>query len=168
MEAQIERNTNDLEDLSSGAAVPTADAVRLARVERDESWLAIRHDATAGRPDPFNTLDGYEVLLRAADELIDHRVEGVDLLAQQKRIEIERLRLDQALGLARKARGDAVAHRQADEKAWRELWADTGLAGEIDAPELMLAWLGRKDKILEAIDARRVIDAERNRARAIF
>jgi len=32
----------------------------------------------------------------------------------------------------------------------------------------MLAWLGRKDKILEAIDARRVIDAERNRARAIF
>ncbi len=168
LEAQIERNKNDLEDLSSGAAVPTADAVRLARLERDENWLAIRDDAAAGRPSPFSTLEGYDALLHAADDLIDHRIEGVDLLAQQKRIEIERSRLDQALVLARKAQGDAIAHRQADEKTWRDPWSGTGFAGEVDTPELMLTWLGRKDKILEAIDARREIEAERNQARAIF
>jgi uncharacterized protein YhaN len=168
LEAQIERNRNDLEDLSSGAAVPTPDAVRSARVERDQSWLAIRHDATAGKPSPFHILDGYEALLRAADELIDHRVEGVDLLAQQKRMEIERLRLDQALGLARKVQGDAVAHRQAGEKAWRKLWAATVFVGEVDTPELMLIWLERKDKVIEAIDSHRGLEAERDRAEAIF
>lgn len=168
MEAQIERHKNDLVDLSLGAAVPTSDAVRLARGERDESWIAIRHDATAGRPSQFSTLDGYEGLLRAADDLVDHRVEGAELLAQQKRIEIERSRLNQALGLARKAQDDAVARQGADEKAWRELWAGTGFAGEIDAPELMLTWFARKDKILEGIDARRAAEAERDQAKAIF
>jgi hypothetical protein len=113
-------------------------------------------------------LDGYEALLRAADELIDQRIEGVETLAQQKRIEIELLRLDQALGLARKAQSDAVARRQADNKNWRELWVGTGFLGEIDTPDLMLTWLGRKDKIIEAIDDRREIEAERDEARAIF
>jgi hypothetical protein len=168
LESQIGRNKNDLEDLSSGAAVPTSDAVRSARVERDQNWLAIRHDATAKKPSLFSTLDGYEVLLRAADALIDKRIEGVDLLAQQKRIEIERLRLDQAHALARKAQDDALADRQAGERTWQDLWAGTGFVGEIETPELMLAWLGRKDKILEAIDARREIEAERDQAREIF
>ncbi len=168
VEAQILRNKNDLEDLSSGAAVPTSDAVRLARIERDESWSVIRYDVTAGRPSPFSALDGYEELLRAADELIDRRIEGVDSLARQKRIEIERLRLDQALSLAHKTHDDAVAGRQADEKTWRESWADTGFNGEVDAPELMLGWLGRKDKIIEAITSRREIEAERDHAKAIF
>lgn len=168
LESQIARNKSDLEDLSSGAAVPTSDAVRSARIERDQNWLAIRNDATAKRPSPFSTLDGYEVLLRAADALIDQRIAGVDLLAQQKRIEIERLRLDQALALARKALEDAVTDRQGNETAWQALWTGTGFSGEIEAPELMLTWLGRKDKILEAIAARRESKTERDQARAIL
>lgn len=168
LNVQIERNENDLADLSSGAAVPTSDAVRSARAERDQSWLAIRHDATACRPSPFATLDSYEVLLRGADDLIDQRIEGVELLVQQKRIEIERSRLDQALDLARKVQDNATAQRQACDKIWRSLWVRTGFVGDIDIPDLMLTWLGRKDKILEAIDARREIEAERDQARAIF
>ncbi|HEY2446042.1 MAG TPA: AAA family ATPase [Rhizomicrobium sp.] len=168
LESQIGRNKNDLEDLSSGAAVPTPDAVRSARAERDQSWLAIRHDATAKKPSAFSTLDGYEVLLRAADALIDQRIEGVDLLAQQKRIEIERLRLDQALALARKALDNAVGDQQAEDRAWQDLWAGAGFVSGIETPEIMLAWLGRKDKILEASDARREIATERDQARAIF
>lgn len=167
LETDIEQARNDLEDHGAGGAVPPADAVRAARAERDGSWGGIRQDAVAGQLPTSSAMDQYEVSLRSADALVDRRLDGAELLARQKRIETDISRLEAALKSARVKLGDATKPAAEADQAWQNLWREAGIAGEPAAPELMLAWLQRKDKLVEAVEASRAADAEQKQSEAV-
>ena len=168
LNTQFEQLGRDLEDISVGTSVPTPAIVLSARAVRDGSWSRIREDTTAKRQSPSDSLDEFERLVNSADGLVDRRIEGVDLLARQRHAEIERVRVDESLKKARDLHANATAARETVEKSWSDLWTTTAIEGQIDTPEVMLEWLDKKDKVLEALEAVREIESEYDAAHSKY
>lgn len=168
LEADLEDAKGKIEDARAGGSVPTADDIREARALRDRAWAPIRETPTAGTAPSLEALARYESLVREADDVADRRMAGAEILAQQRQLETAQLRIEKRLEKARDNLSKASRQRQADEESARKLWAGTGYDGDVDPPDVMLGWLGRKEKVLEVAAHRRAAEDDRKAAMSAF
>lgn len=152
----------DLTRLAAAGAVPTPDAVREARLQRDRCWRLLRRGAfdggtpprpeeRAGFPDGRSLPDAYEGLVAAADSLVDRRE------AEARRIQ-EHASASARAETAASRRSEATARLAAlqeavgaQETAWRAAWAPARIKPL--PPAEMEGWLEQRAGVLTAREA---------------
>ena len=153
-----------LESRIEDEGVETLDALRGARVARDEIWDLVKRQYVDGLPvpdehvrrhadSPDDLPGNFEDAVQEADAVADHRfdkAEAAGRLAElarnitERENEVERLSMQKA-GVAEE--------RDRFETAWRSLWAD--LPVEADSPDTMLIWLDERDGLIDAAERQR-------------
>lgn len=146
------RLAGDLAEIQAVGPVPTPDAVREARRNRDRLWRTLRTALADGSLPADPALpDRFEESLAAADALADRQEQEAQRVARFATLSGQNLQARMQRETADAALAAADADLAAWERAWADLWAPTGL---IPAdPAAMLGWLGRKDEVLRLADA---------------
>lgn len=133
--------------LTLAGAPPSAEALAQARSAREDRWIAIRSDATAGTPLPPGDAHLYERTVSDADRLADTRGEHAAQLERSAAVEARTRRLEREQeDLAAREREILKRGMELDE-AWQDRWRATGLSliADLDAE----AWLEERDVILQ-------------------
>lgn len=152
-----------LAELQAGGEVPTEDAVRVARVERERLWRQVRrHLEVPSRGDDatsrIETLDAYEAAVRTADALADRReIEAARIArfaAETANRDMASARLAQ-LETRRASLSDAL---KAWQGGWTALWAPCGL--KPGTPSAMREWS-------DLVEAARRFQVDLHRAKAL-
>jgi uncharacterized protein YhaN len=133
-------NESKIESVQLQGGVPTEEALAEARRERDDVWARLKH----GWYDDLAA--GYELLVRAADELADRLRREAERVSEYARSLGERTRLrDEQADVQRKT---DLAHegRRSLESRWFELWAPLVIDSP-KSPKEMLGWLKKQDAL---------------------
>lgn len=131
--------------LSRGDTVPTIDAVRAARDERDGVWRTVRRALIEGL-DHAGLPETYEKLLGAADRLADRRADEANRVADYMSATEQRAALSAALSDAAASLAAAEEQAQVAGQAWRSLWASAGLTPS--TPAAMTQWVVARAEVL--------------------
>ena len=138
-------------ELESRGEIPSRDDLARARIERDESWAAVRTSWLQESPWPGSgeaLAADYEARVARADDLADR------MFAEHERVaRLATLRAEQQRTQRAEASGEAELSSQAEHgrelaRDWRAAWAATGL--EPLPPREMRGWLGRQQRLVEA------------------
>jgi len=142
-----------LAGLALEGEVPTERDLEAARTRRDEAWQGLRRALETGdRPDG-DAGEGYEALVRRADDLADRLRREADRVARKAGLVADRARhRDRQERLASRLE-EAEAAREEAAAAWRAAWAPAGVTPR--SPREMRAWLQDRQGLVERLQALR-------------
>jgi uncharacterized protein YhaN len=146
-----------IEAVTKGGSVPTEDELVQQRDHRDRGWKLVRRSWEGETPDENeiegfaesgSLADGYERLVRVADDTADELRRESARVAQLQQLRSEVSRLDDEVAAKKDRMTALTADREAWRKRWREAWEQTGLKPLF--PVEMLAWRNEYVEVVEA------------------
>jgi uncharacterized protein YhaN len=143
--AGIERRIGALE---ADGDVPTADALKQVRRERDDAWRTLR-PRLLGDHGPVASADdvaAYEAAVARADSLADRRQAEADRIAEDRSLRSEQDEVESGLTANAQALSELEAQATEARADWSELWSPSELTPK--TPREMRAWLQATADIL--------------------
>ena len=169
LDQEIAALEDEMSRLSSGEPMPTPDAIKEARQDRDRVWRLVRRTLEGG---PITSLEERADLPPdPLPELFEQRRDAADCLADRRADEAQRVSaflatiarlalLTQRRQQARAFLGACETESQAAEGAWRALWAPAGIIP--GAPSAMTEWRRARAEVLALAEAEATVRRQRN------
>lgn len=143
--------------------VVTLETLTQARARRDALWRLVKRSYVDGRPIPDDEAEAFEQEIEdlagafepavsRADDLADRRFDHAEAAGRIAEINRKLGEQETLLEQAEKSEADLAEEDKLLSTRWASLWA--GAPFDPLAPETMLEWLGARNVVLEAIDAR--------------
>lgn len=157
LEGRQANHQSKIEAVTKGGNVPTEENLVQQRDHRDRGWKLVRRSWEGETPDESeiegfaesgSLADGFERLVRVADDMADELRRESDRVAQLQQLRSEAARLDDEVNAKKDRLTALMADREAWGKRWREAWEPTGL--EPLFPVEMLAWRNEYVEVVEA------------------
>jgi len=150
--AQSRRAVDELQLLGD---IPTETQLAAARQRRDDLWRALR-TALARPEEAEEAARAFEPALAAADGLADRLRREAERAGKLAALLAARAEIEEQEGALARERDDWTRRREAQTRAWRELWEAHGV--EARSPAEMRAWLAEAEALAQQSDE--LADAE--------
>ncbi|MBX9739213.1 MAG: AAA family ATPase [Beijerinckiaceae bacterium] len=150
-DAELDRLTQSLNDLAAGGPIPTPEAIRAKRQERDAHWALISR-TIFGPPDALDpatlssTVASFEIAKAEADRLADDRAADATRVAAHAEGKRRLRDIETRIAAIRSRHAAATSARAALQDEWNVDWMGAGLSPR--APRDMLAWRIELDALL--------------------